>query len=188
MKTLLHLCCANCSLYPVKTLRERGIEFSALWFNPNIHPLTEYIARLEAVKTLQSHWSLDVRYENRYGLVGFLRAVVNNEKDRCRHCYAMRLEETAKTARDGGFDSFSTTLLYSIYQNYGLIIETGKAMEQKYGVEFYVEDFRKGWHAGIAMSKAIGLYRQKYCGCIYSEMERFGKKGKDIKDIDVADS
>ncbi|MBF0538919.1 MAG: epoxyqueuosine reductase QueH [Nitrospirae bacterium] len=180
MKTLLHICCANCALYPITTMRQRGIVVEGLWFNPNIHPLTEYTARLNALKTLQSAWNLQIHYNNLYGLVDFIRNVVNKEDNRCLYCYTVRLQETAQKARQDGYNAFSTTLLYSIYQRYDTIVEIGKLMQVNYDVEFYVEDFRKGWREGIGMSKALSLYRQKYCGCIYSEMERYRKNDPDI--------
>ncbi|KJU84264.1 protein containing DUF208 [Candidatus Magnetobacterium bavaricum] len=180
MKTLLHICCANCALYPITTMRQRGVEVDGLWFNPNIHPLTEYMARLDALKTLQSAWNLNVHYNNCYGLVDFIRNVVHKENDRCLYCYTVRLQETAQKAKQDGYDAFSTTLLYSIYQRYDTIVEAGRLMQVTYDIEFYMEDFRKGWKEGIGMSKTLSLYRQKYCGCIYSEMERYRKRDPDI--------
>ncbi|MBF0344112.1 MAG: epoxyqueuosine reductase QueH [Nitrospirae bacterium] len=176
MKTLLHICCANCAVYPITIMKGRGIDVHGFWFNPNIHPLTEYSARLNALKTLQFAWDLNIHYNNCYGLVSFIRNVVNKENDRCLYCYTVRLQETAKQARQGGYDAFSTTLLYSIYQKYDTIIEIAMLMQQDYDIEFYVEDFRKGWKEGINISKHLSLYRQKYCGCIYSEMQRYTQK------------
>jgi predicted adenine nucleotide alpha hydrolase (AANH) superfamily ATPase len=176
MKLLMHICCANCSLYPLKSLFSKGIDVKGLWFNPNIHPYIEYHNRLEALKNLQKIWNLDIEYIDHYGLKEFLRAVVNNEDNRCVICYSMRLEETAKTAKKIGLDGFTTTLLVSPYQKFDMIIEVGKEMGERYSIPFYFEDFRLGWKDGIRLSKELGLYRQKYCGCIYSEMERYLKR------------
>ncbi len=172
----MHICCANCAVYPIRTLQERNVQIKGLWFNPNIHPFTEYRARFDALNKLESLWSLTVIYRDYYGLKDFTRNVVYREKERCLYCYTMRLEETAKTAKEKGIDSFTTSLLYSPYQKFDMIVEVGRKMQEKYHVEFYMEDFRKGWHDGIKMSKELSLYRQKYCGCIYSEMERYMKK------------
>jgi hypothetical protein len=147
-----------------------------LWFNPNIHPAAEYVARLEAMKTLQGLWKLDVEYENVYGLVEFVRAVAGHEASRCLYCYRTRLEETARRARQSGADAFSTTLLYSPYQKFDSIVEIGKEMQERHDVEFLAEDFRGGFSQGERTSKELGLYRQKYCGCVYSEMERYFKR------------
>ena len=122
----MHICCANCSLYPLKNLTSKGIDIKGLWLNPNIHPYTEYRNRLEALKNLQKIWSLDIEYIDHYGLKEFIRAVVNNEDNRCIHCYSVRLEETAKTARKMGLDGFTTSLLVSPYQKFDMIIETDK--------------------------------------------------------------
>ncbi len=178
MKLLMHICCANCCLYPLKTLDAKGIDVKGLWFNPNIHPCTEYQMRLETLQVLQKKWDLDVEYIDHYGLKEFVRAVVNNEDNRCVLCYSMRLEETARTAKKMALDGFTTSLLVSPYQKFDIINIVGKEMAKKYSIPFYAEDFRPGWTKGIGLSKELGLYRQKYCGCIYSEMERYAKKGE----------
>ncbi|NOZ24802.1 MAG: epoxyqueuosine reductase QueH [Nitrospirae bacterium] len=173
MHLLMHICCANCALYPLKTLENRGIEVRGLWYNPNIHPYTEYRARLGALKDLQESWKLEVEYVDLYGVKEFIREVSHREDDRCSYCYRTRLEKTALTARDLGMDGFTTSLLVSPYQEFDRIVETGRELAERYGVEFIAEDFRPGWREGVKISRELGLYRQKYCGCIYSEMERY---------------
>ncbi len=168
----MHICCAVCGIYPIKTLTEKGIGIEGLWFNPNIHPYTEYSLRMNALKQLQDLWRLDIDYVDFYGLRDFIEKTGNGSEDRCRTCYKMRLDETAKRAKESALDGFSTSLLVSPYQKHDVIIEAGKEMEKKYSVEFFYEDFRPGWKKGVRMSRELGLYRQKYCGCIYSEMER----------------
>ncbi len=176
MKLLMHLCCAPCALYPVDVLRGRGFTLKGLWFNPNIHPYTEYRKRLDALQKLQTLWDLDVVYVDHYGLTEYLRNVVYHEEDRCEYCYSVRLEKTAQTARETGADAFTTSLLVSPYQKFDMIIDIGEMMQERYSVEFYQEDFRGGFGKGRKMSRELDLYRQKYCGCIYSEMERYEKK------------
>lgn len=171
----MHICCANCALYPLTVIKQRGIDVKGLWFNPNIHPYTEYKSRLDALKKLQDLWNLDVEYIDYYGLKEYIRNVVGNEDNRCEYCYLVRLEETAKKARDINADAFTTSLLVSPYQKFDMIIDIGKMMQERYCVEFFVEDFRKGFNECKSMSRELGLYRQKYCGCIYSEMERYGQ-------------
>jgi len=178
MKLLMHICCANCTLFPLKSLLAKGIDVKGLWFNPNIHPYTEYQMRLDSVQKLQKEWGLDIEYIDYYGLKEFLRAVVNREDDRCILCYSMRLEEAARTAKKMGLDGFTTTLLVSPYQEFDMVVTVGREMGKRYTIPFYVEDFRHGWKDSINLSKELGLYRQKYCGCIYSEMERYQKKVK----------
>jgi hypothetical protein len=178
MKLLMHICCANCSLYPIKTLSSKGIDIIGLWFNPNIHPYTEYGLRLKSVQELQKVWGLKLEYTDHYGLKEFLRSVVNHEDNRCSLCYSMRLEQTARMAKEKGLDGFTTSLLVSPYQQFDIINNIGREMEERYSIPFYSEDFRPGWKEGVRLSKALGLYRQKYCGCIYSEMERYLKKSE----------
>lgn len=177
MKTLLHICCANCAIYPVKTLRERGEELTGYFFNPNIHPYQEFRRRLDTVYEYAEQVALPLLVNASYALDEFLVNVAAAPAQRCRYCYQSRLEETARYAAENGFAAFSTSLLYSRYQQHELIRASGEALGQRYGVEFLYEDFRSGWQAGIAVSKAMGLYRQQYCGCIYSERDRFLQKG-----------
>ena len=120
-------------------------------------------------------------YRDEYLLEEFLRNVSHREKERCRYCYSIRLEATAQEAKKNGFDQFSTTLLQSTHQDHALIKETGERIANEIGVPFYYEDFRQGWKKGVEVSKAMGLYRQQYCGCIYSEKERYLQKVKGEK-------
>ncbi len=175
MKLLMHICCANCALYPLKTLKDRGISLHGLWFNPNIHPYREYKKRLDTLRELQELWKLDITYKDHYGLKEFLRAVVYDEKNRCQFCYRVRLKEAAALAKELGMDAFSTTLLVSPYQKIELIRDIGKEIQEQFDVEFFFEDFRDGFREGMRMSRELDFYRQNYCGCIYSEMERFLK-------------
>jgi hypothetical protein len=178
MKLLMHICCANCCLYPLRTLFSKGVHIRGLWLNPNIHPYTEYQMRIDSLQKLQREWSLDIEYIDTYGLRDFLRAVVHHEENRCELCYSMRLEKTALTAQKMGLDGFTTSLLVSPYQKFDMIVTIGQEIGKKHAIPFYYEDFRRGWKEGISISQKLGLYRQKYCGCVYSEMERFQKVGK----------
>ena len=134
--------------------------------------------RLDALKHLEKEWGLDIEYADQYGLREFLRTVVHDEDNRCVHCYSMRLEQTAIAAKKMGLDGFTTSLLVSPYQKFDMIREVGMMMGKRHDIPFYGEDYRPGWHEGVRISKELGLYRQKYCGCVYSEMERYLKKAK----------
>ena len=188
MNILMHMCCSNCAVYPVQTLQRRGISITGFWFNPNIHPYLEYKSRIDALRKLQDLWKLDVEYEDDYGLKEFLRNVVYNEESRCEYCYTIRLERTAARAGELKADAFTTSLLVSPYQKIDMIREIGLAMQEKYSVEFYFEDFREGFREGRRSAGDLGLYRQKYCGCIYSEMERFGKSSGGAGSWPVSDT
>lgn len=172
----MHICCANCALYPIATVRQKKVDISGLWFNPNIYPAVEYKNRLNAVKKLEELWNINVKYTDCYGLNDYfnndLIQISSNEGNRCKYCYMIRLEKTALVAKDMNFDAFTTTLLVSPYQKFDTIVEIGRIMQNQYSVEFYIEDFRKGFNEGKKMSRELNLYRQKYCGCRYSEIER----------------
>jgi len=176
MKLLLHICCGNCAIYPIQKLREMGYEIIGLWFNPNIHPYTEYKQRMESLKVLQQHWNLEIIYKDHYGLEEFIRSIAYNEKNRCEFCYSWRLDVAARVAKQAGADAFTTTLLVSPYQKFDMIIERGHQISKTHDIEFLPVDFREGFRRAFEISKQLGLYRQKYCGCIFSEQERYLKK------------
>lgn len=170
MRLLLHTCCAPCSVYCIDSLRKEGIEPTIYWFNPNIHPYMEYKARRDCLKEYTKRINADAIFEERYGLRDFCKNVVDDLDNRCKnYCYLVRLEQTAKYAKENGFDSFSTTLLVSPYQNHEALVEVANNMATKYGVEFVYRDFRIGFREGQAKARELGLYMQKYCGCVFSE-------------------
>lgn len=171
-KILLHLCCAPCTIYPLGILREEGDDVRGHFYNPNIHPASEYNRRLETLDTYAGSEKLPIIREDAYPLEEFLRQVVFREDDRCRHCYHLRLSRTAEIARKGGFDAFTTTLLYSRFQKHDLIRIIGDSVSRVQGIPFLYRDFREGWSEGVRISKKLGMYRQRYCGCIYSEKDR----------------
>jgi predicted adenine nucleotide alpha hydrolase (AANH) superfamily ATPase len=185
MNILLHICCANCAIYPLQQLTEKKNEVVGYFFNPNIHPYQEYRKRLDTLKAYSEKVGLKVIYREEYLLEEFLKNVSPRPEERCQYCYTTRLGDTAQEAKRGGFDQFSTTLLQSAHQNHLQIKETGEHLSKEIGIPFYYEDFRKGWRIGVEISKEMGLYRQKYCGCIYSEKERYlnsRQKKKPIQD------
>jgi predicted adenine nucleotide alpha hydrolase (AANH) superfamily ATPase len=152
------------------------MEVTGYFFNPNIHPYTEWRARRETLAGFAEAAGLPVIFDDEYLLEEFIRGVVNREAERCAFCYTMRLHRTAVTARENNFDAFSTTLLVSPYQKHGLIREIGQSVAGEAGVKFLYRDFRPGYREATALSKELGMYRQKYCGCIYSEKERYYKE------------
>lgn len=175
MRLLLHSCCGPCSTYPLKVLKEEKVDITSFWFNTNIHPYTEYKSRYESYKLLMEIEKIPTIEIDEYDLVKFTRAVYNKEFERCRYCYESRMEIVAKTAKENGFDAFSTTLLVSPYQKHEMLKEICEEMAKKYDIEFYYRDFRVGFREGQAIARELGLYMQKYCGCIYSEAERYKK-------------
>jgi hypothetical protein len=173
MNLLLHTCCAPCAIYPVRILREEGIDVHGFFYRHNIHPYTECLKREETLKQYSEMIQLPVFYQTGYDLEGFLRGAVYRESTRCEVCYLSRLKATVHLARDNGYDAFSSTLLYSRFQKHDRIQAIGESLAEKYGIPFIYRDFRVGWKDGIVESKRLNLYRQQYCGCIYSEKDRY---------------
>lgn len=181
-KILFHLCCGPCSIYPIKELLKERFEVSGFFYNPNIHPRKEFEIRLESSKKLADMLGVNMIFHEEYTPKDFFdglpsmkdsaEALASADTERCKHCYSIRLTATAKAAKDNGFDYFSTSLLYSRHQNHEEIISLARSIADEAGVSFFYEDFREGWQAGIDESKDMGLYRQKYCGCIFSLNER----------------
>lgn len=177
MNILFHICCAPCALYPFSRMKEDGLTPVGFFYNPNIHPYQEYKKRLDTVKDFAARVGLDVSYQDGYDLDEFLVRVAGTGPRRCEQCYRMRLDAAAVAAKAKGLSAFTSSLLYSKYQKHDVIVGIGREQADEHGVEFHYEDFRIGWREGIAESRAMGLYRQQYCGCIYSERERYEKKG-----------
>ena len=174
MKLLLHTCCAPCSVYCIKSLRKEGIEPVVYWFNPNIHPYVEYKTRRDTLKEYTASIGVQAIFDENYGLKDFCKNVINDLENRCvKYCYRVRLEQTAKYAKENGYDTFSTTLLISPYQNHEALKKIGEEMAEKYGLIFLYRDFRPGFRQGQAEARELGLYMQKYCGCIFSEESRY---------------
>jgi predicted adenine nucleotide alpha hydrolase (AANH) superfamily ATPase len=149
---------------------------TAYFFNPNIHPYTEYLRRLDAFNAYTRENQVRTIVEDQdEGLEEWLRQVVYREVQRCNICFNIRLEATARLAESKGFDAFSTTLLYSRFQKHDLLKITGEAISQNHAIPFIYRDWRTGWNEGVKRYRTLGLYRQKYCGCIYSEKERASK-------------
>lgn len=175
-KILLHSCCAPCSVYCVDSLRAEGIEPVSLWFNPNIHPFTEYKSRRDTLVSYGEMVDLSVRVLENYGLRDFVQTVAGDINGRCMSCYEIRLDTAAKYALEHGFGAFTTSLLISPYQNHELIKKVGEKSGKKYGVDFVYRDFRTGFRKGQEKAREMGLYMQKYCGCIFSEEDRYQKQ------------
>ena len=169
-KLLIHSCCAHCAAYTVDYWREQGYEVSSLWYNPNIHPYTEHQHRLEAMQSLAQEIKLPLIIEG-YDMPEYFRRVVGHEVERCQRCFRLRLLRTAEVALNKGFNAFTTTLLISPQQKHELIRETGKEVANEKGIDFLYADLRKRYSDNRRMTKPLNLYRQQYCGCVYSEWD-----------------
>lgn len=175
-KLFLHVCCGPCAVYPLEFFRlERPSVELELWFyNPNIQPKSEFGRRRDSLAYLAALSGLKVDFTPPYEPRKFLAeaAAAPEAPDRCRRCYALRFEAAAEAAAARGHRLFGSTLAFSRRQRHELIIEEGRRAAEARGLEFYYEDWRPGWQRGHQLAKELGLYRQNYCGCIYSELER----------------
>ena len=178
MNILLHICCGNCAIYPVEQLREQNHQLTGYFFNHNIHPYQEYSRRLETTREYASNVNLPLQVDDQYLLEEFLANVAENPAQRCAYCYRSRLTKTAEKAVALKIEAFSTTLLYTRYQNQEEIIAFGHELASEHKLSFIDQDFRPGWNEGIRISKEMNLYRQQYCGCIYSEKDRYQPRKK----------
>ena len=177
MKLLMHTCCAPCSVYCIDALRAEGIEPTVYWYNPNIHPYMEYKARRDTLKEYTKSIDVNAIFEEDYGLDEFCKNVVNDLENRCvNYCYKVRMEQTIKYAKEHNYDAFTTTLFVSPYQQHEKLKELCENLAKKYDIEFVYRDFRIGFRQGQAKARELGLYMQKYCGCIFSEEDRYQKQ------------
>ena len=180
MRILLHVCCGPCAAYPVKALKQEGHELTGFFYNPNIHPYKEFQRRLETSKEFALKTGLELVIDDSYALEEFLTEALNSEY-RCSYCYESRLRKVAQYAKEQGYDCFSTSLLVSPYQKHELIANLGERIGTEENIPFFYVDFRGGWPEGVHMSKDLELYRQPYCGCIFSEKERYYRPKKEKK-------
>lgn len=176
MNVLLHVCCGPCSIYPIACLKKEGHDIRGYFFNPNIHPYTEHKKRMETFREYAERIGLPVIMDDSYELEEFLRRVSFREGERCRVCYDLRLRKAAQVAKKGNFDAFTTTLLVSPHQKHELIQDIGTAVGKEKGIPFYYHDFRTGYKEAVEISRQEDMYRQQYCGCIYSERDRYFPK------------
>lgn len=173
MNTLVHICCAPCLLGPLEELQQSG--FAGYFYNPNIHGLIEFRRRLKSLRVLADRRKFSLQADESYGLNDYMRQVEwsGPSAARCRSCYRLRLRRTAEVARQQGFAAFSTTLLVSLRQSHDALREVGEEVADEIGVPFAYYDWRHLAKSGAAAASRLNLYRQSYCGCIFSEQERY---------------
>lgn len=173
MRVLLHICCGPCAIVPIRELLAEGHEIDGAFANPNIHPFLEYRNRLAAAKEVADALGIEIVQVDDYGLEHFLQEIGPGSPGRCGTCYRMRLDRVAELAGERGYDAFTTSMLVSTQQDHDEIRRIGEAAGEAAGVAFLYRDFRPRVMDGVRESKAMGIYRQQYCGCIYSERERY---------------
>lgn len=172
-KLLLHICCAPCSIYTWHFFQNKGFQIQGYFFNPNIQPFKEFARRKKALDTLVTSEQREIIYYDDYPLEEFLSMAMDRNTDRCAACYRWRLKKTAAFALENGISYFSTSLLLSPYQKHELLRETGEKIAGEFGVSFVYSDLREGFQESMEKAKKAEIYRQGYCGCIFSEKERY---------------
>lgn len=180
MNTLLHICCAPCANQCIDVLRQEGEAVTGFWYNPNIHPFTEYRSRRNCLQEYAATIALPLVLRDEYALRPFVRAVAEDIAHRCVKCYEMRLFAAADYAAANGYDAFTSSLFISPYQNHELMREVAERAADAYHVRFLYRDFRPYFKAGQERARELGFYMQKYCGCVFSEEERYRKASKII--------
>lgn len=172
MKLLLHICCAPCAVAITDTLIDKSdIDLEGFFYNPNIHPIEEFQKRMDTVSTMAADFNLPVSFQDDNKLEYWKNNLKYDKANRCNTCYSLRLDATAKFAKANSFDGFTTSLLISPYQDHELIKSMGYSIADKYGLNFYYEDFRELYRKGREISRSKNYYMQKYCGCFFSYSE-----------------
>jgi len=172
---LLHVCCAHCGAFPIQHWQGEGYSVVPFWYNPNIHPYLEHLQRYEAVCALAASRGLELVSVEGYDFAAYFRAVVNREEDRCRWCFQLRLRRAAAAARERRLDALPSTKQISPQQKHDRRREVADEVATEAGVPFLYADLRKHYSDSRHITKPMGLYRQQYCGCIYSEWDRYGR-------------
>ena len=172
MRILLHTCCGPCSTYVAKSLLERGHEVTGYFYNPNIHPYAEYQKRKENAEKWAKAAGVPLISDTQYDVAAWMGEVNQDLSRRCEGCYRARLVPAAEVAKQHTCDAFTTTLLISPYQQHQVIREVGEQVAQDKHISFYYEDFRQHFKETYGLSREYDLYRQHYCGCVFSEYER----------------
>jgi epoxyqueuosine reductase len=176
MKILLHICCAPCAVYTIKKLKEKYDEVECFFYNPNIHPAHEYKKRKDACLSLSESMGVKIYFYRDFHFEDFFKKTLFAEgSQRCSLCWGLRLKETAEHASKNDFGGFTSTLLISPYQDHDKLISIARDAQEQYSIAFIYEDFRPGFRESHQVSRGMGLYHQKYCGCIYSERDRILK-------------
>ena len=172
-RLLLHACCGPCLLAPLDALARQADEVTVAYANPNIHPAEEYVRRRDTLLAYAAKAGVEV-VELPYDPEGWEAAVAplaGAGAERCRACYRLRLGLAARMAAEGGFDALATTLSVSPYQDQVAINEEGRAAAARVGVTWLDRDFRDRYRDATVRSRELGMYRQNYCGCVYSQAE-----------------
>ena len=182
MRLLIHTCCSTCFSMAYSGLKKEfgtDLELCNYWYNPNIHLLIEYRRRLKSAYMINKRLGIKFIVDDEYGVKEFCRltAVAQEVPERCKICYKMRLDRVAETARDNGYDYFATTLTTSSHQSHELITSAAENAARAAGVNFLYRDWRNEEKDEKLLN---GLYKQQYCGCVFSEYDRYKDTSKHL--------
>jgi predicted adenine nucleotide alpha hydrolase (AANH) superfamily ATPase len=172
----LHTCCAPCAIFPIEHLQGGGHKTAGFFYNPNVHPYSEYLKRKEAAEKYFKTAGVNLICGD-YDIENYFQHIVYNEAmdNRCPVCWWLRIEKAAKFAKENGFEAFTTTLLGSPYQDREVIKKLCEEIARAAEVGFYYADFGSGFKKAHETARSMGIYRQNYCGCVFSEKERLEK-------------
>ena len=177
-KILIHVCCGICGAYVIEKLKPEFRDLVLFFYNPNIHPEEEYLKRLEVAEKLSKIYDIFLIVGD-YNPEKYFKAAQGYEKEpeggaRCPICFRLRLNEAAKTAKENGCDYFTTTLTMGPQKKAEIVNAVGREEAEKFGIKFWDDDFKKkdGFKKTMEIAKKHNFYRQNYCGCVYSKMER----------------
>jgi epoxyqueuosine reductase len=173
-KILLHVCCGPCGTASVKRLQEEGYQVVGYYYNPNIHPEDEYERRLKEAKKLAktSKISLIIDDYEPQDYFEVVKGKEDNPKERCLECWSLRLQKTAEKAKELNIKMIGSTLRISPYQNQIELLKIGQEIAKAHGLDFYDKDLVSCFQESVQISKSQEMYRQKYCGCIFSKKYR----------------
>jgi epoxyqueuosine reductase len=172
-KLLLHVCCGPCASASIPAFQVDGVEVTGFFYNPNIHPLLEYRRRLTGARDAAVRSGVALVEDTSYDPAAWFAGVAHGDEPRCARCIALRLDRAGAEAAAQGCGYFSTTLAISPWQDHDAIRAGGQEASQRHGVDFVYEDLRPLYRESRRLSREWGLYRQKYCGCLISEWERY---------------
>lgn len=174
MKLLLHTCCAPCAIYPISEAKKDNFTLTGFFYNPNIHPYSEYTRRKKETEAYFKSEGLGLT-SLEHNAFNFFRNIADDytQPRRCSICWNMRMDQTLRFAKNNGFDAFTTTLLGSPYQDHEILKSICENLSKENGISFYYKDFRTGHKDGHKLAREKGIYCQNYCGCIFSKVERY---------------
>lgn len=181
LRTLIHVCCGPCLIAALDVLRAEPGDLAGYFYNPNIHPFLEFRKRIKGLRVFSQRDPLPLEIDEEYGLDLFVREIYSPDPaERCRRCHRLRLLRTAQRAREQNFDAFTTTLLGSPHRDHEMVRRIGEEVAGLAGLQFLYRDMRPAHDAAHDEARRRGIYLQQYCGCCFSEHERYKDTAREV--------